>query len=180
MAKVRTLYVGPFTSAWAMNASTIYRPGELGATFEDQQGAEGQLVQLDSGATSATTVGAVAAGQLAYWRDKSAYKVTNKIEDAAGGATGCRGEVAGMFTAAVTAGYYCVVQQKGRGKNAVNVKSCSPAIGDMLVSDNTTATAQGDRVALGTAPTVPVIGRFAAAGTTVTTATVDLDIPSIP
>jgi hypothetical protein len=50
-------------------ASPYYAPGELGCSFYDQNtGGKYLRVQLDSGATSATPVGAPVAGQVAYWK----------------------------------------------------------------------------------------------------------------
>lgn len=177
---IETLYLGPFSDIEKINTATLYKPGELGARICTVPGKEYQLVQLDSGATSSTSAGAVAAGQLAYWADKSKYKVTNNSSDAVGsGGTqnNFRNEVAGVFTESVTAGYYCVVQQKGR-KTLLACDSASYEIGDNIVaSTNTTKAA---RVAAGTAITVMSIGKAAAATTAITTVTADLDIPGIP
>ncbi len=176
---IETIYLGPFPSVDKVNTSTLYKPGELGARA-DINNTEWQLVQLDSGATASAPAGVVAVGQAAYWKDKSKYLVTNDMTQAVGAAAGARNEVAGVFQVAVTAGNYCYVQQKGRSLNAVKTKSGSPNIGDWLVADNTASTAQFDVVAIATAPTVRSYGVYAAAGSSSTTATVDLDIPGIP
>ena len=162
-----------------MNASSLYKPGELGARAAVNN-TEWQLVQLDSGATAATGVGVVAAGQAAYWKDKSTYLVTNNFLQAVGTTTGARNEVAGVFQTAVTAGNYCFVQQKGRSVNAIKLASSSPNIGDWIVADNTGSTAQFAIVAIATAPTVRSYGLAAAAGSSVTTIAADLDVPGIP
>jgi hypothetical protein len=60
---IETIYLGQFSSVEAFNASTLYKQGELGARTATTNGKEYQLVQLDSGATSANTVGIVAVGQ---------------------------------------------------------------------------------------------------------------------
>ena len=64
----------------------------------------------------------MAANQLAYWKDKSQYIVTNDVTQAnaanmAGVAwanSGFRNYVAGIFRSAVTAGRYCDILQRGR------------------------------------------------------------------
>lgn len=178
---VESAYLGPFASYDKVNeAAPGYKPGELGIRVADYYGNEWQKVQLDSGATSATGVGIVAVGQVAYWKDKSKYLVTNNFLAAVGTTTGARNEIAGVFQVAVTAGNQCFVQQKGRSVNAVKIASASPNTGDWLVGDNTASSAQMAVVAIATAPTVQPLGKAAAAGTTVTTIAADLDIPGIP
>ena len=177
---VETAYIGPFASYDKVNTATLYKPGELGIRVADAFGREYQFVQLDSGATASTTVGAVAVGQLAFWKDKSKYLVTNDIIQCVGGSSAARNEVAGVFQVAGTAGNYCYVQQKGRSVNACALVSSSPNIGDWIVADNTAAKAQCAVVAIATAPTVQPLGKAAASGSSVTTIAVDLDIPGIP
>jgi hypothetical protein len=60
-------------------------------------------VQLDSGACSLTTIGAVAAYQLAFWKDQSKGIVTNDKNQCDCGAAGAINRVAGVFQNAVTA-----------------------------------------------------------------------------
>jgi hypothetical protein len=58
--------------------SPYYAPGELGCAFSDENtGGEYLRVQLDS---SATVLGAVVAGQLAFWKDRDNAIVTNGKE----------------------------------------------------------------------------------------------------
>ncbi len=94
----------PNGNAGATNApSPAYAPGEVGCAFNDQQtGLTYLRVWLDSGATSATTVGAVAANQLAYWKDRQANIVTNDPNfNDTGAAASCIDRVAGVFQTAV-------------------------------------------------------------------------------
>lgn len=188
-------YIGPFANIEAVNESFSpstapygvgIRVGELGArTGLTQTGVgtkEYQKVQLDSGATAATAIGVVAAGQLAYWKDKSKYLVTNDIVQALGGQSAnsaFRNEVAGVFTNAVTAGNFTWVQQKGN-TTVLKSKSLTGVAGYWLVSDTTAGTAQADIVATGTAPTVQSIGKNNTVGAAQTTLNADLDIPGIP
>lgn len=148
-----------------VNDATQYKAGELGQHQTDTFGATWQRVQLDSGATSATAVGVVAAGQLAYWKDKSAYIVTNDSAQALGANVGgnseFRNEVAGVFGAAITSGYFCFVQQRGRA----DVKAASGGtytVGNSAVA-NTGTVADCTTVAVGTALTVNQIGIVAGA-----------------
>lgn len=159
------------------------QPGSLGIRFEATPPDRAyQRVQLDSGATSANTVGVVAANQLAYWKDKSKYIVTNDFRQAnatSGGAianSGFRNFVAGIFRSAVTAGNYCDILQ--RGLNISVATTGSPAAGDFLVSDTTASTAQAATVTAGTAPTCKTIG--VVRGPAVANVTpCDVDIPEV-
>lgn len=197
MANIRVIqspYIGPFSNIENVNeappSSTVtgvgIHVGELGGRTELTQTGTGtkeyQKVQLDSGATSATGVGAVAAGQLAYWKDKSKYLVTNDWTQAIGGQSAnsaFRNEVAGVFTNAVTAGNYTWIQQKGNTTVLKSVSSTGVA-GYWVVGDTTASTAQVALVAAGTAPTVQPLGKNNSVGATLTTLNVDLDIPGIP
>jgi hypothetical protein len=93
----------------------IYSPGEIGCSFTDQNvGGKYLRVQLDSGATSATPVGAVAPGQLAYWKVQGqpgsagggsntlTALVTNDPRFCDLGPTAAPNRVAGVFQVAVT------------------------------------------------------------------------------
>jgi|SRR5580765_210481 len=197
MANIRVIqspYIGPFSNIEAVNESSTtsgvgIHVGELGGRVElTQTGAgtkEYQKVQLDSGAVAGSGPGIVAIGQLAYWKDKSKYLVTNDPGQAIGAAsvintnTPFRNEVAGVFTVAVTAGNYTWVQQKGNNTTVKSVSSTGVP-GYWVVSDNTAATSQVALVATTTAPTVQPLGKNVTAGSGLTTLTVDLDIPGIP
>ena len=88
------------------NAATpVYAPGEIGCAFSDQNtGGEYLRVLLDSGATASTPVGAVAAGQLAFWKDQPNGIVTNDKRMCDVGPSGAINRVAGIFQLAVTGG----------------------------------------------------------------------------
>jgi len=157
------------------------QPGQLGTRFQATPANRAyQRVKLDSGATAATSVGVVAANELAYWKDKANYLVTNDVAQAQGGAgasnSAFRNFVAGIFRTAVTAGNYCDVLQAGL---AISVKTTgSPAVGDTLVSDTSTSAAQAAAVTAGTAPTCLKIG--IATGPAVANVTpCDVDIPVV-
>ena len=144
------------------------QPGGLGIRFQASPATNAyQRVKLDSGATSATSVGIVAANQLAYWKDKSQYIVTNDSAQAIGGSgqgtSSFRNFVAGIFRSAVTAGNYCDVLQAGQN---ISVKTTGTvAIGDTIVADTSATTAQGVAVTSGTAPTCQPLGTARAAAT---------------
>jgi hypothetical protein len=147
--KIQTVYLStgdPDT----MNASELYKPGELGAIFDFAGSRRYQLVQLDSAAVAANPSGVVAATQVAFWKDRSKYLVTNDLRFSN------RNEVAGIFRTALTAGYYGCVLKKG---NSINVKGASTtyADGDVLIANSGTA-ADATVVAAGTAPTYIPIG----------------------
>lgn len=80
-------------------------PGEIGCAFNDQNTGRTHLrVKLDSGATSATPIGIVQVGQLAFWKDRTANIVTNDKRQADTGPSGAINRVAGVFLVAATAG----------------------------------------------------------------------------
>ena len=83
--------------------SPHYASGEIGCAFTDQNtGGEYLRVYLDSGATASTPTGAVAKGQLAFWKDKTANLVTNDTRFCDVGASGAINRVAGVFQLAVS------------------------------------------------------------------------------
>lgn len=155
------------------------QPGGLGLVFEAGNPARRyQRVQLDSGATSATPTGAVAANQLMYWKDKSSYLVTNDSRFAMGGAAAAsvfRNFGAGVLRLAATAGNYIDILQGGQSipcKDGGNTF----AAGEQVIPENDTTAAAFDRVAIGTAATNQILGiaRGVASGGNVN---VDIDIP---
>jgi hypothetical protein len=160
-----------------LNTSTLYKLGELGAVHANNDRVY-QRVRLDSGATSSTSVGAVAANQLAYWKDKDTYLVTNDSAQAIGtGASAFRNQVAGVFRNAATADNYIDVLQRGDNIPIADGGNTF-AIGESVIAEAGTAAA-ADRIAVGTAPTYRTVGiaRGAASGGNVN---VDVDIPATP
>ena len=180
---IESLYIGSRTSGIeGFNESSLYKEGELGGVIHTVDEKAYQLVQLDSGATASANSGVVAAGDLAFWKDKSQYLVTNDIAQAIGAEQASqnnkRNSVAGVFTAAVTAGYFCVVQQRGRNSAVNSDGGADFTIGDNAIAANTTAS-DVDRMAAGTAPTHTVVGAVAAAESGGFTA-LDLQLTPIP
>lgn len=154
------------------------QPGSLGLIFEAGNPVRRyQRVLLDSGATSATPTGAVAANQLMYWKDKSAYIVTNDSRLAMGGAAPAgayRNYGAGVLRLAATPGNYVDILQYGLNipcKDGGNTF----AAGEQVFAEADTSAAAFDRIGIGTAVTnVPLgIARGAASGGNVN---VDIDI----
>lgn len=125
-----------------------------------------QRVELDSGATSATPTGAVAANQAAFWKDRATYKVTNDRRFAEYGSStqAYQNNVAGIFRYAATAGYYIDILKIGRNIPLADGGN-SFAAGEAVIAENDSAAAF-DRVAVGSASTFQMVGRArgAAAG----------------
>ncbi len=167
--KIQTVYIStgdPDT----MNASELYKPGELGAVFDFAGSRRYQLVQLDSGAVAANTVGVVAATQVAFWKDKTKYLVTNDLRFSQ------RNLVAGIFRTALTAGYYGCILKKGKSINVL-AASATYADGDVIIANSGTAAA-AINIAAGTAPTYLPIGvARGVSGSGVVP--VDVDIPDV-
>ncbi len=157
-----------------------YAPGELG-TNGDWNDRSYQRVFLDSGATSATPAGAVAANQLAYWKNRSTYTVTNDSRFGFLGATQTalsqRNNVAGIFRAAIVAGSACFVLQRGR---QINVKEVGSATAGMtLIASTSTTAADALGVAINTAPNCLTLGVVYTA-TAANVCVADVDIAPIP
>ena len=149
----------PFTwhgNVEGLNGVGLLEPGELGGVLP-AQGHQFQLVKMDSGATSATPTGIPAAGQVAFWKDRTNYLVTNDSRFADSGSIpanqfprDARNSVAGVIEPAVVANEQFFVHQKGQ---SAGVKTSStPNPGDELVA-NTGTNADTVSVAAGTAPT---------------------------
>jgi len=160
-----------------VNVSSLYRQGELGTAYDYNDRAY-QIVQLDSGATVANAVGVVAANQLAFWKDKDKYLVTNDKRFAIGGPTSGVNQIAGIFRNAATAGNYCHILQRG---DYIPVAShTSPdAIGEYAVGDTTADVNRIIGINVGTAPTHQAIG-VARTVVSANVTYVDVDIPNIP
>lgn len=164
-------------NADATNVATLYAPGELGAVFYNQN-QKYQRVQLDSGATSANPVGAVAVAQTMFWKSKINKIVTNDKRQTLGGVTaaGSANAIAGILRVAATPGNYVDILQKGDGVSVAS--NGSGAVGDYAISDTTTSTARVTNTAAGTAPPSQNLGliRAVAANNLIT---VDVDIASV-
>jgi len=158
----QTIYIDKFGSIDKINAASLYKPGELGSREFDVAGRGWQLVVTDSGPTS------IAAGDLAFWVSKSAYKVTNKLADAPEG----RNAVAGIFTVTVTPGYYTCIQRLGASIVTVN-SAGSPAIGDIAIANSGT-NKDSTPIAAGTAPTYLPLGVYSSTATS-SKASIDLN-----
>jgi len=173
----QTLYLGPFSNVEAMNVTTLYKPGELGSQIQTTSNKAYQLVQLDSGATAATSAGTPVAGHLAYWKSRANYIVTNdKAQCENPGNLPSGASVAGIFcsltsgaagTATITAGNYGVIQQRGTHVGVYSV-GVTAAAGDQLTANTAAATAGIAKFTPGTAATAPVIAVATAATGAVT------------
>ncbi len=158
------------TPAQTNYPSPFFAPGEIGAAFNDQSSGGSYLrVKLDSGATAASAVGVVAAGQLAFWKDQAAGIVTNDKNQCDVGPSGAVNRVAGIFQLAVTAApgvngtdgqplqYVCdlVIQ-----KRAFPVAATGTIVaGAVMIADTTASVSRGICVAtVTTAPISQVIG----------------------
>jgi len=166
--------------------SPHFAPGELGYAFSDQNtGGEYLRAQLDSGATSATAVGAVVAGQLAFWKDESRAIVTNDKNQCDVGPAGAINRVAGIFQNAVSATpnvngpdgqprmYMCDLVIK---KRAYPTQATGTIIlGAQALADTTANTARAlSGAAVNTAPVSQVLGVWASA--TITNNLCPLDV----
>lgn len=153
-----------------------YAGGDLGTSFDYNDKAY-QKVTLDSGATSATPTGLVAANQLAFWKDRANYVVTNDSRMALFNnvADSFRNNVAGVFRTAVPPGAGCFVLIRGRN---IPVKASAGAAGAVMVANTGTA-ADASATALGTGPSYQALGTAtaSAAGGNIS---VNFDIPNIP
>jgi len=171
----QSLYLGPYASVEAINTTTLYKPGELGSQFQSGSKAY-QLIQLDSGATSATGAGTPVCGHVAFWKSRANYIVTNDKAQAEG--ANCSA-VAGVFcsltsgaagTASITAGNYGVIQQRGTHVGILTNGSAAAASDQLCATvAATSATAAVTKVSVGTAPTSTIVGIATAATSAVTT-----------
>lgn len=166
--------------------SPYYASGELGCAFNDQNTGGSYLrVQLDSGATSTNAVGAVAAGQLAFWKDQSQAIVTNDKNMCDVGASGAINRVAGIFQLAVTAApgvngtdgnplmYMCDLVIQKRAYPCATTGTI--VAGAAFIADTTASTARGiSQATVTTAPVSQVIG--VCASTVVTNGLTPVDV----
>ena len=120
----------------------------------------------------------VAAAQLAFWKDRSLYLVTNDLVQTQG-VIGNRNQVAGVFRAAITAGRYCMILKRGQDISIVATAGTYVAQ-ESAIPDSGVAAAM-TREAAGTAPTYNKIGeiRGARGATTAGQVQVDVNIPEV-
>jgi hypothetical protein len=122
----------------------------------------------------------VAAGDLAFWKDKAPYLVTNDIAQALGAVEATnnnkRNFVAGVFLNAVTAGNYCWIQQGGRA-NVLAASGGTYNVGNIAIADNSTLS-DINTISAGTDIGFVVVGLVAGARVS-TKANVDLTLPGI-
>jgi hypothetical protein len=173
-------YLGPRGTFADFNEASLYYAGALGQR-NTGEAKDYQLVQLDSGATSSPATGVVAAGDLAFWKDKAPYLVTNDIAVALGAEAGSnvnkRNAVAGIFLNAVTAGNYCWVQQGGRASVLAN-SGGTYAVGNVAIAADTTLS-DVNTITAGTDIGFMVVGLVAGARAD-GKANLDLTLPGIP
>lgn len=190
-AKIANPYMPNGTSAKTNAPTPFYAPGEIGCAFYDPMtGFTNVRVRLDSGATASTPVGAVAAGQLAFWKDRANNLVTNdqRMCDAAATTNGFVNRVAGVFQTAISTApgtndstgqpvtYVCDLVILGQNVN-VWTKANSATIGAQAVCDTTANTAQVAALATATtAPTSQVVGVFRSGTITNNLAPVDVEL----
>ncbi len=154
--------------------SPYYAPGELGCTFVDPiTGRRCLRVQLDSGATSANTVGVVAKGQLAFWKDQNAALVTNDKNQCDVGPAGAINRVAGVFQLAVSTAPG-VLDSEGKpllymtdlviGGLSTPMLLGAALAGAQITADTTASTARGTyTTGVNTAPVSQILGVCASA-----------------
>ena len=173
-----TLYVGPVGSIEQINSTTLYKPGELGKQIQTVAGKGYQLIQVDSGATASTGAGhAPQCGDLAFWKSKTSYIVTNDRVQAIGGVTNSRNMVAGVFCslkasptagdASITPGNFGVIQQRGQHVGVLTSASTVTAGLALIVSSSSTVP-DAVNSAIGVAPLTPIVGIATAANGAVT------------
>lgn len=168
-----TINIGASSNLENVDLATLPRPGELGQRVYGSTNKEYQVVQLDSGATAANTVGVAARGQVSYWKDKVNYIVTNDLRQSPEGRNGG----AGIFMKANTAGYYTLIQQRGN-MSAVVDGATTPAVGDIAIPNSGT-NADITKVSAGTAPTYNVVGTYASTQSG-GKSSIDLNFPQVP
>ncbi len=201
--QVWTPYLGPFANVEqfhqnllgtaTMGTAALFHPGEAGGRVILSEVGPGvkeyQLCQIDSGAVAATPTGAIALGQLMYWKNRSLYQVTNDQRFSDAGSATARNNVQAVAGVLVTntngtstsavAGDWVYLQTKGRC-NLILSAQASPGVQDWAIPNNSATVPQISNVAVGTAPTDTIIGRYVSATVVATVASVDLQLPEIP
>lgn len=191
-ASVETFHLGGGTAPGWGQFGSMPNLGLAGGRFIESEVGPGskeyQLCQIDSGATAATPTGAIAQGQLLYWKNRQAYLVTNdsRFSDwAAGGTRPAVNSVAGVLVTPTTGaspavpGDWVFLQTKGRC-NVILSAQANPTIGDFAIPNNSATVPQISNSALGTAPADTLVGRYVSSTVTNSVAAVDLQLPEIP
>jgi hypothetical protein len=151
---------------------TIQQPGPRGSgegQAEANRSKTYQLVQGDSSMTVAPFPGAVA-----WWKDKSRYKVSTDP------AATARGNIAGVIQGSPGKGQFFFVQTEGPAtvKHVEAPAGGAFAVGDSVIPSATAGMA--DRVAAGTAPTYPTLGLATSVTNGNAEIVVDLAVPVTP
>lgn len=192
MAQVYRRIANPFmpngTPNLTNSPSPFYAPGELGYTFNDQNTGHDYLrVQLDSGATASTVIGAPTAGQVAYWKNMATATVTNDKQQCDFGPTAAPNRIAGVFSIAPTTApgvngpdglpslYMTDLVIKSAFPIAVAV-SGTPAAGGLATGNTSANTANCVSTAAGTAAPSEIVGIWASATVTSNTALCSVNI----
>jgi hypothetical protein len=209
-----TPYLGPFSSVETFHQGAgagtgfgqfpgLFDAGMAGAkVIETQSGAgskQYQLCQIDSGATSATPAGAIAQGQVMYWKDRTRYQVTNdsRFSDAvilgtpAAGAAQAVSAVAGVLVTPTTgagaalAGDFVYLQQQGQCTVLLVGGASGPGVtGDWLIPNPSATVPQAKIVAQASTPGATLIGQvlnqIPLGATTGTLSNANLQLPGIP
>jgi|SRR5579863_1361539 len=167
------IYTGNFQTE---NNAVMYKPGEIGIIY-DFGTRRGQNVYLDSGCTASTSVGVVASGQVAFWKSKPNYIVTNdsRFAEEPGNPQVC---VAGVFTNAVTAGYQTWITTRQVGitllVNGTIVNAGYNAYAAATSASNV-ATFAGQAAGTGPTNAAQQVGIFTSTGSA--SATADINFP---
>jgi hypothetical protein len=158
------------------NAPTpILAPGEIGCAFNDQNTGNAYVrVLVDSGATSATPVGAILAGQVAYWKNQTGgagsgqATVTNDPRFCDLGPVAAPNRIAGIFQLSPTVSpgvtgpdgnpqlYVTDLVIQGRGVPVLC--SSTPTAGEYATGNTSANTANCVATAIGTAPPTQPVG----------------------
>lgn len=189
MATVYQRIANPYQKgdAGTLNTPTpFYAPGEIGAAYNDQSTGRAYVrVKLDSGATAGTPTGVVVAGQLAYWKDRTAALVTNDSRMCDVGPVGFINHIAGVFQVAATAApgvngadgnpVQYVTDLCIQGLSVPVATTGTPVLGSQATGDTTTTTARAlTTTAVGTAAQSQIVGIVKSV--TVTTGNVPIDV----
>lgn len=134
------------------NESELQHPGDLGKDLMWDDTYKCRRIKVDSGATASAPYGAVAARNVAYWKDEQNSLVTNDQRFAQGGQNG----VAGIFPVAITAGYYGFIVRDSRVPYEVMDGSTAFVASDTAIAKS--ASDDVDRVAAGTATPYQRVG----------------------